>query len=112
MESNNLQRLISKFLKHSGKIGEKTIYYGFLLYYAAKSPHIPKATKMIVVGALCYLFLPIDLIPDFIPVVGLSEDSAVIAAAVYKVMSQIDDDMRAQAKEKVHLLTNIEKAER
>ncbi|HLR10297.1 MAG TPA: YkvA family protein [Sporosarcina sp.] len=109
METEIVQRLLNKLIKYSGTIGEKTVYYSFILYYAAKSPHIPKSTKMIVVGALCYLFLPIDLIPDFIPVVGLADDSAVIAAAVYKMMSQIDDDMKARAKEKVQMVINAKK---
>ncbi len=42
---------------------------------------------MIIVGALSYLIFPVDLIPDFIPVVGLVDDASVIAAAVYKVIS-------------------------
>lgn len=111
MNNEIVHRLMNKFLRYSGKVGEKTVYYSFLLYYTAKNDHIPKSTKMIIVGALCYLFLPIDLIPDFIPVVGLADDSAVIAAAVYKVFSHIDDDVKAQARKQVDAFINVKSRE-
>ncbi|MDS9471811.1 YkvA family protein [Sporosarcina pasteurii] len=90
-----------KLMKFGKRIGEKTVYYSLLLYYTAKSPSVPKSSKMIIVGALSYLIFPVDVIPDFIPVVGLADDSAVIAAAVYKVFSHIDDSIKNQAKEKL-----------
>lgn len=93
-------------------IGEKTVYYSLLLYYAAKSPHIPRSTKMIIVGALAYLIFPIDLIPDFIPVIGFADDSVVITGAVYKVFSHIDDQMKQQAREKLETLFGPEAVER
>ena len=80
--------------------GEKTVYYSLLLFYTAKSPAVPKSSKMIIVGALSYLIFPVDLIPDFIPAVGLADDASVIAAAVYKVASHIDDDIKNKAKQK------------
>ena len=62
---------------------------------------------MIIVGALSYLIFPIDLIPDFIPVVGLADDASVIAAAVYKVISHIDDDIKSKAKVKMNKLLGV-----
>lgn len=97
----NDQKFWNKLMKFGKKIGEKTAYYSLLLYYAAKSPTVPKSSKMIIVGALSYLILPVDLIPDFIPVVGLADDSAVIATAVYKISQHIDEKIENQAKEKL-----------
>jgi len=56
---------------------------------------------MIVVGALSYLIFPVDLIPDFIPVVGLVDDASVIAAAVMKIIQHIDDDVKNKAKQQL-----------
>lgn len=95
------ERFWNKVVKYGKKAGEKTIYYSLLLFYTAKSPAVPKSSKMIIVGALSYLIFPIDLIPDFVPVVGLADDSAVIATAVYKVMSHVDDDVKNKAKQKL-----------
>ena len=89
-------------LKKFGKLaGKKTVYYSLLLFYTAKDPAVPKSSKMIIVGALSYLIFPVDLIPDFIPAVGLADDATVIAAAVYKVVSHIDDDVKNKAKQKL-----------
>jgi len=43
---------------------------------------IPWGTVAAIVGALLYIFSPIDLVPDFIPVVGLLDDAAVLAACL------------------------------
>lgn len=89
-------------LKKFGKLaGKKTVYYSLLLFYTAKDPAVPKSSKLIIVGALSYLIFPVDLIPDFIPVVGLADDATVIAAAVYKVVQHIDDDIKNKAKQKL-----------
>ena len=87
--------------KYGDRAGKKTVYYSLLLFYTAKSPEVPKSSKMIIVGALSYLIFPIDLIPDFIPVIGLADDAAVIVTAVYKVMSHIDVDIKNKAKQKM-----------
>ncbi|WP_342505500.1 YkvA family protein [Sporosarcina sp. FSL K6-2383] len=89
-------------VKNYGKqAGKQTIYYSLLLFYTAKSPSVPKSSKMIVVGALSYLIFPVDLIPDFIPVVGLVDDASVIAAAVMKIIQHIDDDVKDNAKQQL-----------
>ncbi len=92
----------SKLKKFGKRAGEKTVYYSLLLFYTAKDPAVPKSSKMIILGALGYLIFPVDLIPDFIPVVGLADDATVIAAAVYKVFQHIDDDIKNKAKQKLN----------
>jgi len=95
------ERFWDKVKKTGKELGKKTVYYSLLLYYATKSPAVPKSAKMIIIGALSYLIFPMDLIPDFIPVVGLADDATIIAAAVYKVISHIDDDIKNKAKHKL-----------
>jgi len=90
-----------KVKKYGEQAGKKTVYYSLLLFYAAKSPSVPKASKLIIVGALGYLIFPFDIIPDFIPVVGFADDALVIATAVYNVISHIDEDIKDQAKKKM-----------
>lgn len=95
------EKFWGKVMKYGKQAGKTTVYYSLLLFYVAKSPEVPKSSKMIIVGALSYLIFPVDLIPDFIPVVGLVDDASVIAAAVYKVISYIDDDIKSKAKRKL-----------
>ncbi|MGP4060668.1 YkvA family protein [Halobacillus sp. H74] len=87
-----------KLRKYSGQIGTKIVYYSLLLYYAFKSPETPKKAKLTIAGALGYLILPLDVIPDFIPAVGFADDSAVIIYAVYQVLSHIDEEVKGNAK--------------
>lgn len=96
-----------KVMKYGKLAGKTTVYYSLLLFYTAKSPEVPKTSKMIIVGALSYLIFPVDLIPDFIPVVGLADDASVVAAAVYKVISHIDDDIKRKAKVRMTKLLGV-----
>ncbi|REJ09167.1 YkvA family protein [Halobacillus trueperi] len=95
-----------KLRTYSSRIGTKIVYYSLLLYYAFKSPDTPKKAKLTIAGALGYLILPVDVIPDFIPVVGFTDDSAVIIYAVYQVISHIDEQVKEQAKARLLKLFN------
>lgn len=91
----------SKLLKYSKKAGEKTVYTSLLLYFTAQNPAVPKSAKLTILGALGYLILPIDVIPDFIPVIGLVDDASVIAYALYQVLSHIDEPTKQLAHNKM-----------
>ncbi|MFJ7934748.1 YkvA family protein [Sporosarcina sp. NPDC096371] len=95
------EKFWDKIKNYGKKAGKQTVYYSLLLFYTAKSPGVPKSSKMIVVGALSYLIFPVDLIPDFIPVVGIVDDASVIAAAVFKIIQHIDDDVKHKAKQQL-----------
>lgn len=48
------------------------------LWVAFKSPNTPAAVKAMIIGGLIYMVSPIDLIPDFVPILGLTDDAGVI----------------------------------
>ena len=52
---------------------------------------IPAGTIVAIVSALLYFVSPIDLIPDFIPVVGYADDAAVVVACLKLVRSDLDE---------------------
>lgn len=54
---------------------------GRFAYRLFRSPRVPLATKLLLGGLGVYLVSPVDIIPDFVPVLGALDD-AVIAAAV------------------------------
>ena len=55
-------------------------FFGMVRDYASnKYTEVPIRTIAAIVGALAYFISPIDLIPDFIPVLGLTDDAAVLA---------------------------------
>ena len=49
-------------------------------------------------GAIAYFVLPTDLIPDYIPVVGYTDDAAVLATAVNLVAAHMTADHRQAAR--------------
>jgi uncharacterized membrane protein YkvA (DUF1232 family) len=67
-------------------------------WFCAADPETPTRVKAILLGALGYFILPVDLIPDALLGVGFTDDAAVIAAALTAVGSAITDEHRAKAK--------------
>lgn len=70
-------------------------------YYCAFDRDTPLAVKATLIGALAYFVLPLDAIPDWLPVIGYSDDAAVIAAALKLVSDHIRPVHRQAAKEKL-----------
>lgn len=53
-----------------------------LLKRLASDKHVPRPTRWWLGGLLAYLILPVDLIPDFIPVIGYADDAIVTVIAL------------------------------
>ena len=83
------------------KAGVKTIYMVLLLHYVLKSPDVPLEDKAKIYGALGYFILPIDLIPDFISVVGYSDDVAALTFALHAVWKNITPEIKERAQRKL-----------
>ena len=82
-------------------MGSKLVYNVLILYYVMMAPGVPLGIKTAIVGALAYVIVPIDLIPDFIPVAGYSDDMAAIVSAVGMVADLITPDIKRKAADKV-----------
>ncbi len=95
------EKFWNKLMNYAKKAGEKTLYTSLLLYFTAQNPAVPKSAKLTIAGALGYLILPADIMPDFIPVVGLVDDASVIAYALYQVISHIDEPTKQLAHDKM-----------
>jgi uncharacterized membrane protein YkvA (DUF1232 family) len=66
-------------------------------YYCAFDRQTPLKVKAVLLGAIAYFILPTDLIPDYIPVIGYTDDAAVLAAAIKIVTSHITPEHREAA---------------
>ncbi len=67
-------------------------------HYCAFDRETPLKVKAILLGALAYFVLPTDAIPDYLPVIGYTDDAAVLAAAIKLVASHITPDHREAAR--------------
>jgi uncharacterized membrane protein YkvA (DUF1232 family) len=93
--------LLGKLSKVAKKAGQKIVYAVMLLYYVIQSPEISKGDKATIIGALGYFILPLDLLPDFIPVLGFTDDLSAILLALHAVWKNITPDVKAKASAKV-----------
>lgn len=69
------------------KAGREVIGQALRLYYIAADSDTPVWAKSTIYGSLAYFVLPIDVIPDVVPILGYSDDVAVLAAAFKAVTS-------------------------
>ena len=67
-------------------------------YYCAFDRDTPLPVKATLVGALAYFILPVDAIPDVLPVIGFTDDAAVLATAIKLVASHIRPAHREAAR--------------
>lgn len=95
------QNFIEKIQRIAKRAGAKLVYIALILYYLMQSDKVSLKDKAIIIGALGYLISPIDVVPDAIPIAGLADDLAVLLYALGKVWSQVDDNLKDKAKQKL-----------
>jgi uncharacterized membrane protein YkvA (DUF1232 family) len=66
-------------------------------YYCALDPATPTRVRAMLLAALAYFILPLDFIPDMLPVIGFADDAALLAATIALVSSHITSTHRAAA---------------
>ncbi|KYC45317.1 MAG: hypothetical protein APG12_01263 [Candidatus Methanofastidiosum methylothiophilum] len=79
-----------KELKEKTKSIENDIY---ALYKAYRDPRVPWYVKIIILFLLGYFISPIDLIPDFIPVIGYIDDILIISVTLYIIIKLIPEEV-------------------
>jgi uncharacterized membrane protein YkvA (DUF1232 family) len=67
-----------------------------LLWRALRHPLAPWWLKAGTLALVVYLVLPVDLLPDLIPVLGLADDVALVALVVHWMVSRLPPALRAQ----------------
>ena len=95
---DNFWKKTTQFAK---KAGVKVVYTALKLYFALKSNKTPAWAKSVIIGALGYFILPIDLVPDLVPVAGFTDDLGVLLAAIGTVALHITPEVTNAAKEKI-----------
>ncbi|MFH0938358.1 MAG: YkvA family protein [Planctomycetota bacterium] len=70
----------------------------FALYLAARDPRTPWYAKLLVAAIVAYAFSPIDLIPDFIPVLGYLDDLILIPMGIALAIKLIPNSIFAECR--------------
>jgi uncharacterized membrane protein YkvA (DUF1232 family) len=72
----------------------------YALYLAVRDPRVPWYAKLIAVCVVGYAFSPIDLIPDFIPVLGYLDDLVLVPLGIALVLKMIPAEVMAECRQK------------
>ena len=91
-----------KITRIAKRAGAKLVYAALILYYTLQSDKVSKSDKAIIIGALGYMISPLDVVPDAIPIAGLSDDLAVLIYVLKVVWTDIDPEVTARAKAKLN----------
>lgn len=67
-------------------------------YYCAFDRQTPRHVQAALLGAIAYFILPFDFVPDMLPVLGFTDDAAVLATALRMVASHITPEHRDAAR--------------
>jgi uncharacterized membrane protein YkvA (DUF1232 family) len=67
-------------------------------YYCAFDKQTPRHVQAALLGAIAYFILPFDFIPDMLPVLGFTDDAAILATAIRMVAGHITQEHRDAAR--------------
>ena len=72
----------------------------YTLYLASKDPRIPLYIKILILLIVAYALSPVDIIPDFIPLLGYIDDLIILPLGIYLVFKLIPEEVKAEYREK------------
>jgi uncharacterized membrane protein YkvA (DUF1232 family) len=75
----------------------------YALYLAYKDPRVPWYARLSAVVVVGYAFSPIDLIPDFIPVLGHLDDLVLIPLGIILVLKMIPQDVMIECRQQARI---------
>ena len=67
----------------------------YMLYFASKDPRIPLYVKILMLLIIAYALSPVDIVPDFIPLLGYIDDLIILPLGIYLVLKLIPEEVKA-----------------
>lgn len=64
-----------------------------LLWRLMRDPRVPRRTKLVIGGAVAYVASPVDLIPEFVPVIGLVDDLLLMTFAIHHIVEVAGEEV-------------------
>lgn len=93
--------IIDEVLAFMRRVGRRLPFGEDILaaWHCVRDPATSARVKFILLAALAYVVLPFDAVPDFVPMLGFTDDAAMLAAAIATVRDAITDEHREKARE-------------
>ena len=85
-----------QMLKKLKEKGRELKFNVFLLYRSSRDPRMPLHVKILALLIVAYIISPIDIIPDFIPVLGLLDEVILVPIFLTYTVSLIPDEIRQE----------------
>jgi uncharacterized membrane protein YkvA (DUF1232 family) len=92
-------KLLEKWQRQAARLKQEV----YALALACKDPRVPWYAKLLALGIVAYALSPIDLIPDFIPVLGYLDDLILVPLGIYFLLKLIPPDVLADCRERARL---------
>ena len=90
-----MSRLVESLKVHARALKRET----HALYLAARDPRTPWLAKLVIAIVVAYALSPIDLIPDFIPILGYLDDVLLLPLGIYLALKLIPAAVLADARQ-------------
>lgn len=74
------------------------------LYLAARHPRTPWLAKLIIAGVVAYALSPVDLIPDFIPVLGYLDDLILLPLGISLAIKMLPSELLHECRERASVV--------
>ena len=97
--------LIARLKKQAHALKTET----YALYLAVRDPRTPWYAKVLAGAVVAHTFSPIDLIPDFIPVVGYLDDLIITPGGIWLALKMIHPEVMVESREKANAAFDGEK---
>ena len=72
----------------------------YILYLASRDPRVPLYVKILMLLIIAYALSPVDIIPDFIPLLGYIDDLIILPLGIYLVYKLIPEEVKAEYRSK------------
>lgn len=92
-----LMRMSERLRRMLARVSQEMDFYKAVL----KHPRTPRASRILLGAALAYAVSPIDLIPDFIPVVGYFDDLLVLPTLIWLAFRLVPNDVVKECREQL-----------
>ena len=82
--------------EHIGDLGHRLAVEAHAAWLAARDPRVPWPARLLAIAVAAYALSPIDLIPDFIPLLGWLDDLLIVPLGLWVVRRLIPDPLWAE----------------
>jgi uncharacterized membrane protein YkvA (DUF1232 family) len=72
----------------------------YALYFVARHPRTPWYAKLLAAAVVAYAFSPLDLIPDFVPVIGYLDDLVIVPLGIALVLRLVPSEVLGECRER------------